>query len=153
MKLNLGCGDDLRSGYINVDIFPSSNECYRQGDMTSLDWLTEDGVVDEIIALDCIEYLPINEIQSTITNWIKKLVSGGVLKILVPDCYATAKAFYQGQLSLQEYSQITFGTQTGTDKRLSMIDTTTMISLLEEAGMTISTKRYEGIAIYVEAVK
>lgn len=156
MKLNLGCGADIRSGYINIDIIPQNNmsqDRYRQGDIGSLDWLTEDKTVDEIIALDCLEYLPTNIVKQALTNWAQKLSTGGTLKILVPDCHAVAKAFVQGQFNLQEYSQIIFGTQEGNDNRLTVIDTVTLLSILKEIGLTISLKRYEGIAIYVEATK
>lgn len=156
MKLNLGCGNDVRSGYINIDHLPpgqTSTDMYRQGDIKLLDWLTEDNTVNEIVALDCLEYLPINVIKQALTNWAQKLSVGGVLKILAPDCHAIAKSFVQGQFSLQEYSQMTFGTQEGNDNRLAVIDAITLLSILQEVGLTISLKRYEGVAIYVEAIK
>ena len=156
MKLNLGCGSDIRLGYINIDRLPPgeiSSDVYRQGDISSLDWLTEDNTVDEIIALDCIEYLPTNVIKSALINWAQKLTTGGILKILVPDCHAIAKSFMQGQFDLNEYSQMTFGTQIENDNRLSIIDAATLLSTLQEIGLTISLKRYEGVAIYIEATK
>lgn len=156
MKLNIGCGTDIRSGYVNIDRLPPgqiSSDVYKQGDIQSLDWMTEDGTVDEIVALDCLEYLPTNAIKQALTNWANKLIVGGILKILVPDCHAIAKSFTQGQFSLQEYSQMIFGTQEGNDNRLSIVDAVTLLSTLQEIGLTISLKRYEGVAIYVEAVK
>jgi predicted SAM-dependent methyltransferase len=156
MKLNLGCGNDIRSGYINIDRLPPGQvppEIYRQGDIQTLDWLTEYETVNEILAIDCLEYLPIKAIRRTLTNWSQKLVAGGILKILVPDCYAIAKAFSQGQFNLSEYSQMIFGTQEGVDSRISVIDAMTLVDLLQEIGLTITLKRYEGVAIYVEAIK
>lgn len=156
MRLNLGCGKDVRDGYVNIDRMPQgqiSKDIYRQGDIGSLDWLTEDSTVDEIIALDCLEYLPANSIKQALVNWAQKLSAGGTLKILVPDCHTVAKSFAQGQFSLQEYSQIIFGTQDGNDNRLAVIDATTLLNTLQEIGLTIALKRYEGVAIYVEAVK
>ncbi len=156
MKLNLGCGVDVRSGYINVDKLPSNqlpSDVYRQGDIGSLDWLAEDNTVDEIIALDCLEYLPTNVIKQALINWAQKLSVGGILKILVPDCHAIAKSFAQGQFSLQEYSQMILGTQEGNDNRLAVIDAATLLNILQEIGLTISLKRYEGVAIYVETIK
>ncbi len=156
MKINLGCGQDIRTGYINIDLKPPGGmppELYRQGDIRTLDWIVEDGTVEEIIALDCLEYLPINAVKLALVNWAQKLSVGGVLKLLVPDCYAIAKAFAQGQFDLQEYSKITFGTQEEMDNRLSMIDANTLLDILQEVGLTINLKRYEGVAIYMEAVK
>jgi predicted SAM-dependent methyltransferase len=157
MKLNLGCGSDIRNGYINIDRLPPGQvapDVYRQGDIQTLDWITEDGTVEEILALDCLEYLPTNVIQLALKNWASKLVSGGTMKILVPDCHAIAKSFANGQFSLAEYSQMTFGTQNGNDNRMSMIDVVTLLDILESIpGLIVSTKRYEGVAIYVEVIK
>lgn len=156
MKINLGCGNDIRPGYVNIDRMPrgkESEDIYRQGDISSLDWLTEDSTIDEILAIDCLVYLPINTIKQTLANWAQKLSTGGTLKILVPDCHLIAKSFVQGQFNLQEYSQIIFGTQKENDNRLSIIDAVTLLDILKEIGLTISLKRYEGVAIYVEATK
>lgn len=156
MRFNLGCGSDIRHGYVNVDKMPQGNmslDVYRQGDMQSLDWLTEDNMIEEIIALDCLEYIPNNAIVSTIGNWTKKLTDDGILKILVPDCHLVAKSFYHGQLNLKEYSQITFGKREDGDIRLTMIDALSLVDIIEDAGLKIILKRYEGIAIYVEATK
>lgn len=156
MKLNLRCGNDIRTGYVNVDRMPQkqlATDVYRQGDISSLDWLTEHDTVDEIIAMDCLEYLPTNTIKQAITSWYQKLSLGGVMKIMVPDCFAIAQAFAQGQLSLEEYSTMILGTQNNNDNRLSVIDTTTLIGFLQDIGFTIVLKRYEGVAIYVEATK
>lgn len=157
MKLNLGCGTDIRNGYINIDRIVRDDipsEIYKQGDIESLDWFIENNTVEEILALDCLEYLPIDRVQPSLVNWANKLVKGGVLKILVPDCYAVARSFVYGQFSLQEYATIVFGTQKTPDEdRLSLIDAQTLSTILKDAGLTISLKRYEGIAIYVEATK
>ena len=157
MRLNLGCGEDVRPvGYINVDRFPQGQippEVYRQGDFTSLDWIAEDGTVEEIVALDCLEYLPTSQVKNTLANWVDKLSSGGTLKILVPDCFAIARAFAQGQFNLEDYLKMTFGTQIENDSRLSAIDTITLCAILEGMGLTITSKRFEGVAVYLEATK
>lgn len=156
MRLNLGCGTDIRAGHLNIDRLSPNQappDIYQQGDISSLDWLTENNMVEEILAIDCLDYLPINVIKQTLINWAQKLTINGVLKIKVSDCHLTAKAFFQGQLNLQEYLQIIFGTQNNNDNRLSAIDTVTLLNILQEIGLTISLKRYEGVAIYVEAIK
>jgi len=155
MRINLGCGNDMRIGFVNVDKLPMNGppELCRQGDIKSIDWLAEDGTVEEIIAIDCLEYLPLNSVQPAITNWASKLATNGVLKILVPDCFAIAKAFSQGQFSLGEFCQMLFGTQQQNDARLSAIDLDTLVKILGEAGLVVSVKRYEGVAVYVEATK
>ena len=154
MKLNLKSGNDIRLGYLNVDRFPADGveaNVYRQGDIGSLDWLVEDSQVDEIIAMDCLEHLPTDVIQSAITNWCNKLAKDGILKIMALDCYAVAKAFSQGQLNLEEFSKAILGTKN--ENKLSSIDAITLLAILKESGLDISLKRYEGISLYVEATK
>lgn len=153
MKINLGCGDDIRSGFVNVDRLPGQSDNYKQGDIQSLDWLVEDSTVDEILAIDCLEYLPAKNVKLAIENWVNKLSVGGVIKILVPDCHLVSKSFHQGQLNLQEYQMIIFGTQEHNDNRLSVIDSFTLLTMLKDFGLTISLKRCEGVAIYMEAIK
>ena len=155
MKLNLKCGNNIKPDYINIDIFPNTdnNDTYCQGDIKSLNWIVKDDTVDEILAIDCLEYLPTDMAKSALTNWTKKLTFGGTLKILVPDCHAVAKAFCHGQFNLQEFSQIIFGTRQGNDVKESIIDSVTLLSWIKEVGLTISLIRYEGIAIYLEATK
>lgn len=156
MRINLKCGNDIRIGYINVDKHQTNqgqNNIYKQGDISNLDWLTENDTVEEILALDCLQYLRTDTIPKGIDNWYRKLSSGGILKILVPDCYAVSEAFVQGQINMDEYSQITFGVSNDNDSRLSMIDRTILFDMLEKSGLTITLKRYEGISIYVEAIK
>jgi len=152
-RLNLGCGNDIRSGFVNIDRLPGKSDNYKQGCMKSLDWLVEDSTVDEILALDCLEYVLAKDVRSTVTNWVNKLSPGGIIKILVPDCHLAAKSFAQGQLALQEYQMIVFGTQENNDERLSLIDPLIILDMLKELGLTVSLKRYDGVAFYVEAVK
>jgi predicted SAM-dependent methyltransferase len=156
MKLNLKCGKEPRAGYLNIDNFQHDKippDIYRQGDISSLDWLAEDNSVDEIIAMDCLSFILTSIVKQAVANWAQKLIAGGTLKILTPDCHAIAKSFSQGQFNLQEYSQMLFGTQENNDNRLSVIDSITLLNILKENGLTIVLKRYEGISLYVEAIK
>lgn len=156
MKLNLKCGNDVRSGYINIDCISQnkiSSDIYRQGNIESLDWLTEDNTSEEILASDCLAYLPSNIVEQAIINWAQKLIVGGVLKIITPDCYVVAKSFVQGQFDFKEYSVMTFGAGEQNDNRLSAIDAITLFEILIKSGLKITLKRYEGISIYVEAIR
>lgn len=53
MKLNLGCSDDLKPGYLNVDLAPPADQI---ADLRS-PWPFEDSSVDEIYAHDVFEHL------------------------------------------------------------------------------------------------
>ena len=135
MKLNLGCGTDIREqGYINIDLKPSAqypSDVYQQGDVQSLDWLCEDQTVEEILALNVLNYVPIAQVSTTIRNWAHKLIVDGVLKIATPDIYALAKIFANNQLSTRDFVVSIFGTQQDTDACMSSTDAPTLVKILE----------------------
>jgi SAM-dependent methyltransferase len=89
MLLNLGCCDDIRKGFINVDICPPkpfeydpwSETTIMQADL-SQPWPWEDSTVDFILARDIIEHLP-DKIFTMNEIW-RVLKPGGKVYIEVP---------------------------------------------------------------------
>ncbi len=79
-KLNLGCGQDILEGYVNLDIFE------REGvdvvhDVTSLPLPFVDGQFDEILCNDILEhidYIPV------LRDLHRILAPGGILHVRVP---------------------------------------------------------------------
>lgn len=152
MKLNLGCRDDVRQNYINIDIHEDkdNNPLYRQGNFDSLDWIVEDKSVEEIVALNVLSEIPLAKLGSTISNWSKKLEIGGVLKISIPDIYLLAKSFVHNQMGSAEFLQLVYGK----DKiNKSGLDSDALLDILKECELSILSKRYDGMAFYVEATK
>ena len=85
MKLNLGCSDRFRTGYLNVDKFRpygvvDSHE-FRQVDLAE-PWPWDSSSITEIVADDIIEHLP-NKIF-TMNEIHRVLVPGGTAHIFVP---------------------------------------------------------------------
>lgn len=78
MRLNLGCCDDLRSGYVNVDRVPPADQI---ADL-SQPWPWPDGSVEHVIAHDVIEHLP-DKIHTMNELW-RVLQPGGTAEIVVP---------------------------------------------------------------------
>jgi len=155
MRLNLACKGSIREGYINIDTSANEqqSEWYRQGDFGSLDWVCEDGSVEEIIASNTLHYLPVGMIKDSLQNWHNKLCNGGTLKVCSPDIHLISRAFANDQLASREYLRTVFGTWSDGDVRKSAIDAQTLSSILETIGFEIETKRYDGTDFYIEAVK
>lgn len=89
--LNLGCGNDLRKGYINVDRrvpkgwnpSPTNQYTFQQVVIPHFDkWPWSDNSVDAILAKDFFEHLP--DIINTLNECWRILKSGGRLAIIVP---------------------------------------------------------------------
>lgn len=112
MKLNLGCGSDLRNGYLNLDIVPvegADPDLFRQHDVTNLDDVAEDDSVEEMLLFNILPVFSFKHVYALMTHWISKLQPGGVLKIVVPDVYERALSLISGQIDIQNYILITYG--------------------------------------------
>lgn len=81
MKINLGCGEDIKEGYINIDIrnLPGVDVV---ADVRKLPF--SKGSIDEIIALDIYEHISHNESQRMLVHWVSILKEGGLLFIKGP---------------------------------------------------------------------
>ena len=82
MKLNLGCGRDIRPGYVNVDFV---EPCDMLVDLSKMPWPWQDGTADEILMLDFLEHFPYRQTDTLIAECWRILKPGGKLVIQVPD--------------------------------------------------------------------
>ena len=80
IRLNLGCGDDIRKGYLNVDLNVSSPDVVKH-DVCNLQGLVLKNSVSEILASSIIEYIPFDKFPIVIKSWIETLKSGGQIYI------------------------------------------------------------------------
>lgn len=83
LKLNLGCGRDSRSGYINLDLIPLSgvNVVYNldQGHLPF-----KDGQFSEVYCRHVLEHL--EGFSSVVEDIVRILKPGGLLKVESPHC-------------------------------------------------------------------
>jgi predicted SAM-dependent methyltransferase len=82
IKLNLGCGEDLRDGFINVDLRDIPGVVRL--DVSSQSLKTYRGV-GHILARDIIEHFPQAEVPGIIELWVSLLEPGGTIEIQCPD--------------------------------------------------------------------
>ena len=81
MKLNLGSGDKLQEGYENID--GHGYEGTLQMDIRKLPY--EDESVDEVYSKDVLEHFGWREWRTVLTEWVRVIRPGGVLKLRFPD--------------------------------------------------------------------
>ncbi|MDP6775759.1 MAG: methyltransferase domain-containing protein, partial [Candidatus Latescibacteria bacterium] len=81
VRLNLGCGEDRREGYINVDAFVATADLK----MDIFDLEFGDESVDEILSSHMLEHLSKHEVPRALSEWCRVLRPGGCLKLNLPD--------------------------------------------------------------------
>jgi predicted SAM-dependent methyltransferase len=90
MKLNLGCGSDVRPGYTNIDFreIPGTTNV----DLSVFPWPWERESCDEIMMLDFLEHFPYKQADQVLMECWRVLKTGGKLVVQVPDVEHCARA-------------------------------------------------------------
>lgn len=105
VKLNLGCGNDIRLGYENIDLFPV-NKDVKFGNFKNLSY--QDASVQEVLAIDIIKYIPINEISNFFEKIYKVLVLNGTLYIESLDYNLLANSLAYEFTNIMQANQILY---------------------------------------------
>ena len=86
LKLNVGCGMDLREGYLNIDLQDIDARGYRfiKTDCGNLSFLG-DKSVSEIYAKGLIEHIHPAKLGEYLYEWQRVLEVGGILILIYPD--------------------------------------------------------------------
>lgn len=91
MRLNLGCGDDIRVGYVNVDM-RKTHSSVMEVDLSRFSWPFEDGSAEEVLMLDFLEHFPYRDTQRILLECYRVLAPRGELVVQVPDAEILARA-------------------------------------------------------------
>lgn len=112
-KLNLGCGNDIRDGYINIDKYSNiDSDDVLKADVENLPFEKES--VDEILALDIYEHISHIKSLSLLQHWSSILKSGGKLTIQSPAINVIFDKYYRNAKTtaqLKRLIEIIFGGQ------------------------------------------
>jgi hypothetical protein len=84
VRFNLGCGPDIRPGYVNVDFRRVHPVVYRC-DLLKLPWPWENGCAEEVLMLDFLEHVPYVKTRPLLHETNRILSKGGGVVIQVPD--------------------------------------------------------------------
>jgi predicted SAM-dependent methyltransferase len=83
MRLNLGCGNDIKEGYINIDKFNNTNGVDLNADIMKLPF--KDETIDEVYISHVLEHFSFDGVQLIFKEINRVLMIGGDLEIYVPD--------------------------------------------------------------------
>jgi SAM-dependent methyltransferase len=95
-KLNLGCGDKILPGYINVDV-AESRRGLKPDVLCDLHQLTpfENGSVDEILSVHVVEHFWRWEVVGILREWVRVLKPGGTMFLECPNLLAACHELLQ----------------------------------------------------------
>jgi len=100
IKLNLGCGTDLRSGYINIDfrdaVVPAGIDYIKHDLNKPLPF--DIYSCEEVFARDILEHFSWRDTDRIFADWVRVLNIGGVISILVPNFEVHLKNLQDGVL-------------------------------------------------------
>ena len=102
MKLNLGCGDNLVEGFLNIDKFDDAAD--MKMDMADVDF--DDESVDEIVIYQALEHVPWHQTDKILTNCFRMLRKGGKLTVEVPDIGYVAQKICEEGISQKWHDNI-----------------------------------------------
>lgn len=91
MKLNLGCGDDIRAGYINIDALPNPGVDMVFDITQKLPFKSNS--CEEIVAWDILEHLTREQLSFTLSEISRVLIINGILKVRIPNIDAIIEKF------------------------------------------------------------
>jgi hypothetical protein len=94
VKLNLGCGDDVREGYVNVD-FRKTHPSVVEMDLSKFPWGFESDSADEILMLDFLEHFPYASTPFILLECHRVIKESGEVIIQVPDAKHLSHALSQ----------------------------------------------------------
>lgn len=113
-KVNLIYGKgNVFDTHLNINPFAEEeidNQIVR-ADIKNLDRYIDDGELDELLAYDVIDYIPITEAESCIANWIRKIKVGGKICIGGTDLIEVCKSFAQYRIDITLANELIHGSQ------------------------------------------
>jgi ubiquinone/menaquinone biosynthesis C-methylase UbiE len=152
VKLNLGCGLDVRDGYINIDVRKVHPKILVLDLEKELLKPFPDNSVEEIIAKDFIEHLSWRVVEDFLKDCYRVLKPGGRMYIQVPDMEAIAKkvilnpSFKYGEL--EGWKAISFWVYGAQDHEFNVHKTgftiPTLKKLLESIGFVVESIENDG---------
>ncbi len=95
-KLNLGCGDKILPGYINVDV-AASRRGLKPDVLCDLHQLApfENDSVDEILSVHVVEHFWRWEVVGILREWVRVLKPGGTMFLECPNLLAACHELLQ----------------------------------------------------------
>jgi SAM-dependent methyltransferase len=125
MKLHIGCGNNIKEGYVNVDKYVK-NVSIKNWDIFNLP--IDENSVDEVLAEHLAEHLTFQEEKEFFLEMYRVLKMGGKLILEVPDIEWVLRTFLEAKDDFKDFYQVGavdhyFGNGLQLDNRWSLLAT------------------------------
>jgi SAM-dependent methyltransferase len=110
MKLNVGCGRDILSGYENLDLYVEDARI-RRIDIRKLPY--DDCTVEHVLASDILEHFPRLEWPAVLAEWVRVLRPDGTITVRAPEMTILAEKLLSSRSNEEwdEWNRKLFGGQ------------------------------------------
>jgi predicted SAM-dependent methyltransferase len=150
MKINLIHVDGQKmGGFQNINSVMSDDEESVWCDLRNLDAVVDDAEAEYILARDVINYVPLEEMGSTVAHWSSKLRHGGKISIGAVDLKELSRMVHTGEISEQESNIALYGSPVKVKRNIFNIKTLT--DFLSSVGLQIIKSKINGYNMIVEA--
>ena len=156
MRLNLGCGENLRPGWLNVDVRPlhPPGAEFLCADLRQLDGQVADRSVSEIAAENVLEFLSWRDVDAALCLLGQKLRPGGAICVQVPDLEALMRGYLDNQLSFGALERGVYGTQAhGADVQRSGWTAALLCQRLMMMGLTVQRVEHLRGQLWARAIR
>lgn len=150
MKLNLGCGNDIRDNYTNIDINITNNDKVKYADIRNLNSIAMDGVVEEILAINILEYIKYSEFPHIFKHWLDKIKPGGEIYIESLDANMFGLVLTNNLSNIVEVNKTLFGDDKAKTSLHSLLS---VENQLNQHGFSTISKGYRNDKFFVRATK
>jgi len=103
MKLHLGCGKNIKEGFINIDAYVDYSGVEKH-DIFNLPY--EDNSIDEILAEHLIEHIKFKDEEAFWREAYRVLKKEGILKVETPDFEWLCKTFLENIDEFKDFYQV-----------------------------------------------
>jgi predicted SAM-dependent methyltransferase len=103
MKLHLGCGKNVKEGYINIDGYVEGENIVKM-DILHMDYPAESA--DEVLAEHLFEHIPFKDEEQLFRECFRVLKKGGKLVVETPDMEWLCEQFLKAKDEFTEFYKV-----------------------------------------------
>lgn len=150
IKLNVGSGEDIRFGYINIDIRPVKGTNLIL-DLEKQDLPFEDDIISEIVAQDVLEHIEYDRVEHVVKEFYRVLKPKGRLIVRVPDIIRIVSMYADDYKKMSYF--IFGGKKHEYDVHKTAFTKYSLSRLLRTIGFRIKNMWNDGTNLIIEAYK